>query len=151
MIWTPHITVAAVIENDGRYLLVEEQSGEQLVYNQPAGHVEPGESVIDAVVRETREETAWGFRPTALLGVYRWVHPAHDTTYLRFCFTGECFDHDPAQPLDAGIARTWWLSRPEIMEVSGQLRSPLVLRCIDDYVSGRRYPLDVYADVHNAV
>ncbi|MEK7321641.1 MAG: NUDIX hydrolase [Pseudomonadota bacterium] len=151
MIWTPHVTVAAVIENEGRYLLVEEFSGDRMVYNQPAGHVEAGESILDAVVRETREETGWGFRPTALLGIYRWVHPANGDTYLRFCFTGECFDHDPAQPLDSGIVRTWWLTRPEMLEVSGQLRSPLVLRCVDDYLTGRRYPLDLYTDVPNAV
>lgn len=149
MIWTPHVTVAAVIEDAGRYLLVEEQGG-GVVYNQPAGHVEPGEGLIEAVIRETREETAWGFRPTALVGVYRWVHPDSDTTYLRFCFTGECYDHDPHRQLDTGIIRTWWLSREELDEIAGRLRSPLVTRCIDDYRLGRRYPLELYADVLSA-
>ena len=150
MIWTPHVTVAAVVEQDGRYLLVEEQSGERLVYNQPAGHVEAGESLVDAVIRETREETAWGFRPTALVGVYRWVHPDSDITYLRFCFAGEAHDHDPGQALDTGIVRTWWLTRNEMAEIGGQLRSPLVMRCEDDYLDGRRYPLELCADVSNA-
>lgn len=150
MIWTPHITVAAVIEDAGRYLLVEEQGGGGVVYNQPAGHIEPGEGLIEAVIRETREETAWGFRPTALVGVYRWVHPDSDTTYLRFCFAGECYDHDPHRQLDTGIIRTWWLSREELDEIAGRLRSPLVTRCIDDYRLGRRYPLELYADVLSA-
>lgn len=144
---SPHVTVAAVVERDGRYLLVEEHSPSGVVYNQPAGHVEPGEGLIDAVIRETREETAWRFKPTALLGIYRWVAPASGDTYLRFCFTGDCIDHDPTQPLDTGIIRTWWLTRAEIDEIASQLRSPLVTRCIDDYRSGRRYPLTLYADV----
>lgn len=144
---SPHVTVAAVVERDGRYLLVEEHSPSGVVYNQPAGHVEPDEGLIEAVIRETCEETAWRFEPTALLGVYRWVSPTSGDTYLRFCFTGDCIDHDPTQPLDTGIIRTWWLTRSEIDEIAGQLRSPLVTRCIDDYRSGRRYPLALYADV----
>lgn len=147
MIWSPHVTVAAVVEQDGHYLLVEEHSTAGVIYNQPAGHVEPGEGLVDAVIRETREETAWRFQPTALVGVYRWVRPATDDTYLRFCFTGDCIDHDPMQSLDTGIIRTWWLTRSEIDEIAHQLRSPLVTRCIDDYRSGRRYPLELYADV----
>lgn len=149
MIWTPHVTVAAVIENNGRYLLVEELSGERTVYNQPAGHVESGESLMDAVIRETREESAWGFRPTALVGIYRWVHPGNDITYLRFCFTGEVHDHDPGQALDEGIIGIRWLTGPEIGGIAAQLRSPLVMRCIDDYIAGRRYPLELCADVPN--
>lgn len=151
MIWTPHVTVAAVVEQDGRYLLVEEHGTTGVVYNQPAGHVEPGESLIEAAIRETREETAWHFQPTALVGVYRWVQPSTDVTYLRFCFTGDCTDHDPVQPLDTGIIRTWWLTRPEIDEIADQLRSPLVARCVDDYRSGRRYPLELCADVASTI
>lgn len=146
---TLRVTVAAIVENDGHYLLVEETSSSGVVYNQPAGHVEPGESIVDAVIREMREETAWGFRPTALTGVYRWVNPGNEITYLRFCFTGEIHDHDPDQTLDAGIIRTCWLTRQEIDEVTEQLRSPLVSRCIDDYLGGRRYPLDLFTDVPN--
>lgn len=149
MIWSPHVTVAAIVERDGRFLLVEETSSAGVVYNQPAGHLEPRESLIEAVIREMREETAWGFRPSAVVGIYRWVHPDNDITYLRFCFTGQAYDHDPEQGLDAGIIRTWWLSRGEIDEVAGQLRSPLVSRCIDDYLSGRRFSLDLCTDVSN--
>jgi 8-oxo-dGTP pyrophosphatase MutT (NUDIX family) len=141
-----HITVAAVIEQEGRYLLVEEISGGRTVYNQPAGHVEPRESLLDAVVRETREETAWRFQPTALCGIYQWTSPENRITYLRFCFTGTCHDHDPHQALDTGIIRTWWLTRDDIAARSPQHRSPLVLRCIDDYRSGKRYPLELYTD-----
>ncbi len=142
----PRITVAAVIEQDGRFLLVEEQSGERTVYNQPAGHLETGESLLEAAVRETREESAWRFQPTALVGVYHWLSPENGVTYLRFCFTGECLDHDPQQALDSGIIRTWWLTRDELLERSAQHRSPLVLRCIDDYRAGKRYPLTLYTN-----
>jgi phosphatase NudJ len=142
----PRITVAAVIEQEGRFLLVEERSGEEIVYNQPAGHLEIGESLIDAVVRETQEETAWRFQPSAFLGVYHWFSPKNQATYLRFCFTGECLAHDPDQALDNGIIRTWWLTRDEVIAHTAQLRSPLVLRCIDDYLVGKRYPLALYSD-----
>lgn len=142
-----HITVAAVIEREGRYLLVEEQSGERIVYNQPAGHLESGETLLEAVTRETREETAWHFRPTALLGIYRWTSLENNLTYLRFCFTGECLEHDPHQPLDTGILRTWWLTREEVIASAPKHRSPLVLRCIDDYRTGKRYPLTIYTDI----
>ena len=141
-----HITVAAVIEQEGRFLLVEELSGGRAVYNQPAGHVEPRENLLDAVVRETREETAWHFQPTALCGIYQWTSPENQITYLRFCFTGICHDHDPRQALDTGIIRTWWLTRDDVVARSPQHRSPLVLRCIDDYRSGKRYPLELYTD-----
>lgn len=146
----PHITVAAVIERAGRYLLVEELSDGRIVFNQPAGHLETGESLLESVIRETWEETAWRFRPTALLGVYRWASPANRVTYLRFCFTGECGDHDPHHPLDTGIIRSWWLTYDEVMVRAPQLRSPLVLRCIEDYRAGKRYPLAMYSDVPTA-
>ena len=142
-----HITVAAVIEREGRYLLVEERSGGRIVYNQPAGHVELGESLLEAVIRETWEETAWRFQPQALSGVYQWTSPENHNTYLRFCFTGLCQDHDPHQALDTGIIRTWWLTRDDILARTEQHRSPLVLHCIDDYQAGKRYPLELYTDV----
>ncbi|MEJ2553287.1 MAG: NUDIX hydrolase [Gammaproteobacteria bacterium] len=142
-----HITVAALIEREGRYLLVEERSGGRIVYNQPAGHVEMGEDLLEAVVRETWEETAWRFQPQALSGVYHWTNPENRNTYLRFCFTGSCHDHDPHQALDTGIIGTWWLTRDDLVARAGQQRSPMVLRCIDDYQAGKRYPLELYTDV----
>ena len=143
----PHITVAAVIEQEGRFLLVEEQSGGRTVYNQPAGHLEWGEGLLEAVIRETWEETAWRFQPTALSGIYSWTNPENQISYLRFCFIGHCHDHDPHQALDTGIIRTWWLTREDILARARQHRSPLVLRCIDDYQAGKRYPLDLYTDI----
>ncbi len=148
MIWKPHVTVAAVIEREGRFLMVEEKSAGQLVYNQPAGHLDEGEGLITAAIRETREETAWGFTPTALVGLYRWQHPQKNSTYLRACFTGTCHDHDPRLKLDKGIVRALWMSRTELMAHTDRLRSPLVMRCIDDYLAGKRYPLDIINDPH---
>jgi len=145
-----HITVAAAIEKDGHFLLVEERSDDEIVFNQPAGHLEAGESLIEAVVRETQEETAWHFQPTAILGIYHWASPKNQVTYLRFCFTGECLGHDPHQTLDNGIIRAWWLTRNEVIARTPQLRSPLVLRCIDDYLAGKRFPLALYADITSA-
>jgi 8-oxo-dGTP pyrophosphatase MutT (NUDIX family) len=147
MIWRPHVTVAAVIEDHGRFLLVEEHVAGQRVYNQPAGHLEQGESLVDAVVRETLEETAWHFRPVALIGLYRWHHPETDTTYLRVAFSGHGLGFEDGRPLDAGIERTLWMSANEIREQAGKLRSPLVLKSIDDYLAGAAYSLDLLADV----
>ncbi len=141
----PDITVAAVTENDGRFLVVEERINRRLVFNQPAGHVEHGETLIDAVVREVREETAWGFVPQALLGVYVWLNPASGRSYMRFAFTGSVKDHDAQQPLDRGIVTTHWLSREDLREREPRLRSPLVLRCIEDYLGGIRRPLELVA------
>jgi len=148
----PDVTVAAVAENAGRFLLVEEHINRRIVFNQPAGHVELGETVIEAVIRETREETAWKLTPEALLGAYLWRNPASGRTTLRFAFVGSVSDYDAAQPLDRGIIRTHWLTRDEIVERESRLRSPLVLRCIDDYLSGRRLPLEAVAciDLHTA-
>jgi 8-oxo-dGTP pyrophosphatase MutT (NUDIX family) len=145
---TPDITVAAVTETDGRFLVVEERINRRLVFNQPAGHVEQGETLIAAVVREVREETAWGFVPQALLGVYLWRNPATGRAYMRFAFTGRVIDHDAAQPLDRGIVRTHWLSRQDLQEREPRLRSPLVLRCIEDYLGGTRLPLEPIATLN---
>jgi len=148
----PDITVAAVTETDGRFLVVEERINRRLVFNQPAGHVEHGETLLDAVVREVREETAWGFQPQALLGVYLWRNPASGRGYMRFAFTGTVADHHAKQPLDRGIVCTHWLSPNDLREREPRLRSPLVLRCIEDYLSGTRLPLDPIAklDIHSA-
>ena len=141
--WKPHVTVAAVVERHSRFLIVEEQDQGKIVYNQPAGHLEPDESLLQAVARETLEETGWHIRPTALVGVYQWTSPGNGVTYLRACFAGECLQHEVDRALDEGILRALWLSREELLALSPQLRSPLVLRCIDDYLAGPGYPLDV--------
>jgi len=138
---SPDITVAAVTESGGRFLLVEERINRRLVFNQPAGHVEHGETLLEAVVREVREETAWRFEPRALIGVYMWRKPGGARSYMRFAFAGTVADHDATQPLDRGIVRTHWLSRGELLEREPQLRSPLVMRCIEDYLAGTRKPL----------
>lgn len=145
MVWKPNVTVAAIVERDGHFLLVEESSGGRLVLNQPAGHLEEGESLLDAVRRETQEETAWTFHPDALLGIYRWRR-SDDVTYLRFAFVGRVDRHDPDQPLDRGIARALWLTAEELRAQHERHRSPQVQRCIDDFLAGRRYPLDLLRD-----
>jgi 8-oxo-dGTP pyrophosphatase MutT (NUDIX family) len=137
----PEITVAAVTETDGRFLVVEERIDHRLVINQPAGHVEPGETLLEAIVREMREETAWLFTAKELVGVYLWRHPDTGSTTKRFTFTGAVTDHRPNQALDDGIIATHWLTQAELQEREPQLRSPLVLRCIEDYLAGRRQPL----------
>ncbi|HEY8508794.1 MAG TPA: NUDIX hydrolase [Steroidobacteraceae bacterium] len=145
MPWKPDVTVAAVVESGDRFLLVEERISNRLVFNQPAGHVEQGETLIEAVIREVREETAWRFEPKALLGVYQWHRPASSRSTLRFAFIGTVSDHDPAQPLDRGIVRTHWLTHAELLARESRMRSPLVLRCVDDYRAGKRFSLDAVA------
>jgi 8-oxo-dGTP pyrophosphatase MutT (NUDIX family) len=147
MVWKPHVTVAAIIENDGRFLMVEELADSRLVINQPAGHLEPGESLVDAVIRETLEETGRDFSPTAVTGIYRWHSPVNDTTYLRVCFHGECTGYDASRPLDAGIQRALWLSVDDLKNRSADLRSPLVLSCIEDFRAGQRFPLDLLREI----
>jgi len=138
-----HLTVAAIIEDRNRFLMVEETVQDELVINQPAGHVEPGETLQEAVSRETLEETAWHFSPETLVGLYLWEHPDSGERFLRAVFVGKHFDHEPKQPLDTGIERALWLSREELQRRGPQLRSPMVLRSIDDYLAGKRYPLEV--------
>ncbi len=147
MVWKPHVTVASVIEQDGRFLMVEERAGGKLVLNQPAGHLEPGESLVDAAVRETREETAWMFQPESVIGVYRWYHAAKRATFLRVCFAGSALSHDSSQPLDDGIERAVWMSLSEVRDAAARLRSPMVLRNIEDYLAGHRYPVEIVQDV----
>lgn len=143
MIWTPHVTVAAVIEQDGRFLLVEEETDEGLRFNQPAGHWEQNETLLEGVVREALEETAYQFRPEYLLGIYSWGHPRKDIHYLRFAFVGKVEGHDPARKLDDGIVRAVWLTPDEIRASRERHRSPLIAQCVEDYLAGRRFPLDV--------
>jgi 8-oxo-dGTP pyrophosphatase MutT (NUDIX family) len=146
MVWKPDVTVACVVERDGRFLLVEEETGDGLRLNQPAGHLEPNESIVDAVVRETLEETAYDFAPNQLTGIYRWTTSAGSLSYLRFTFSGQLGKHYPERPLDTGILRTLWLSRDEILASSDRHRSPLVVRCVEDYLAGRRYAIDALID-----
>ncbi len=143
MVWKPDVTVAAVTERDGQFLLVEERASGRIVINQPAGHLEPGETFLDAVVRETLEETGWSFRPEAVIGVYMWQPEHLSRTFLRVAFSGVLEAHHPERPLDHGIVRTRWCVRDQLIAQQTKLRSPLVLRCIDDYLAGARYPLEL--------
>ncbi len=141
--WKPNVTVAAVVERAGAFLLVEEQTSAGIRYNQPAGHLEAGESLIDAVIRETLEESARDFKPEALLGVYQYHQPDSGVTYLRFAFTGTLSEPHADRPLDSGILRALWMPLAEIRACSEQHRSPLLIRCIDDYLGGQRHPLQL--------
>jgi 8-oxo-dGTP pyrophosphatase MutT (NUDIX family) len=145
-VWKPAVTVAAIIERDGCFLLVEEETSDGLCFNQPAGHLEPNESLQQAVVRETLEETAHDFAPTALIGMYlsRYTSARNglEVTYLRFAFTGE-LGAARDQALDEGILRTVWMSYDEIAACRNKHRSPLVMQCVDDYRAGKRAPLSL--------
>lgn len=141
--WKPSATVAAVIEQDGKFLLVEEHTPEGLRLNNPAGHLDPGESPAQGCARETLEETAYTFTPTALVGIYlsRFQRQQEDITYLRFAFCGTLGEFDARRTLDAGIVRTLWLSADEVRSSAARHRSPLLLQCMEDYLRGQRYPL----------
>jgi 8-oxo-dGTP pyrophosphatase MutT (NUDIX family) len=140
--WKPSTTVAAVIERHGRFLLVEERIEGRLVLNQPAGHLDPHESLVAACRREVLEETAHRFEPTALVGIYRWHYPAKDVTFLRFCFRGR-IEGTEARGLDKEIIRLHWLARDELFARRPEHRSPLVQRCVDDYIAGRAFSLEI--------
>jgi len=140
-VWKPSVTVAAVIERDGKFLLVEELIDGKRVINQPAGHLDPGESLAAACAREVLEETAHRFEPTGLIGVYRWYYEPKDVTFLRFCFRGTLLGEEN-RPLDKEIIRLLWLT-PDEVKASAAARSPLVYRCVQDYLAGRNYPLDL--------
>ncbi|MDP3514754.1 MAG: NUDIX hydrolase [Sulfuritalea sp.] len=142
-IWKPNVTVAALIEREGRFLLVEEETDDGLRFNQPAGHLDEGESLATACAREALEETAWGFTPTSLVGIYQWPRPQGDVTYLRFAFAGELGAHEAGRTLDTGILRAVWMKPDEIRATTDRHRSPLVAQCVDDYLAGRRFPLDL--------
>jgi 8-oxo-dGTP pyrophosphatase MutT (NUDIX family) len=141
----PEVTVAAIVQQDGRFLIVEERIAGRLVLNQPAGHLEDSETLVEAAVREAREETAWRFKPEAMVGTYLWRNPETGRSYLRFAFCGSVDDHRPTQPLDTGIVRAVWLTHEQLLAQPHRLRSPLVLRCIDDYLRGNRQPLESVA------
>ena len=142
-VWKPSVTVAAVIERAGAFLLVEEEVRGRIVFNQPAGHWERGETLPEACARETLEETAHRFRPDELVGIYRWRFTEADITFLRFAFCGEVAGEEPGRALDREIRRAVWMTVEEIRAVRGRHRSPLVLACIEDYLAGRRYPLEL--------
>lgn len=148
MVWKPRVTVAAIAEQQGQFLMVEERVRGAVRFNQPAGHLEDAESLLDAVVRECLEETAWHFQPQALVGFYRWRQPDNGETYLRATFCGECFNQDKQRTLDKEIIAAHWLSADEIRSREQQLRSPLVQQSIDDYISGKRYPLNLLVDLN---
>lgn len=146
-VWKPHVTVAAVVEREGRFLMVEETAEGRRVLNQPAGHLEPGESLLEAMVRETREETGWDVEGIALIGIYRWAHPNHSMTFLRVTFAARALAHNPYRSLDEGIHCTRWLTCDELAAATERLRSPLVLESTTDYLAGRRYPLELLRDL----
>jgi 8-oxo-dGTP pyrophosphatase MutT (NUDIX family) len=146
-LWKPNTVVAAIIERDGRFLFVEEIDNGRTVYNQPAGHLDPGETLYQAVQRETREEAAWDIAPEGLVGIYLMAPPETATTYLRFCFHARALTHYPTQALDKEIIRTVWMTRDELVAAHAKHRSPLVLRCVDDYLAGNRYPLTLINDL----
>lgn len=141
MTWRPDLTVAVIVQRDDRFLVVEERIGSSIVLNQPAGHVEDGETIVDAAIRETLEETAWQFVPQHLLGIYLWRNPDNHRTVLRVALCGEVHTHDATRRLDHGILGTHWLSRAALSAQPARLRSPLVLRCIDDHLAGHRHEL----------
>jgi 8-oxo-dGTP pyrophosphatase MutT (NUDIX family) len=152
MVWKPDVTVAAVIERDGKFLLVEERAGGRVVLNQPAGHLEHSETLQQAVARETLEETGWTFVPREIVGIYLWQPPLQlSKTFLRVAFCGQLEGHDPSRPLDHGILRTRWLDREQLTATVARHRSPLVARCIDDYLSGARYPLELLTHLMRSV
>ena len=147
--WKPNVTVAAIIEKDGRFLLVEEQTSNGLMLNTPAGHLDAGESPAEGCAREALEETAHHFTPTALIGVYmaRSRSASQDTTYMRFAFCGGLGEREPGRALDHGIVRTLWMTPEEIEASAARHRSPLLLQCVQDYLAGQRHPLSlVYVD-----
>jgi len=143
MSWTPHATVATVVEKDGRYLIVEEASNGRQVLNQPAGHVEDGEFIVAAARRETLEETGWEIEPTHLIGIYTYKAPHSKVTYYRFCYAAKALQHHPDLPLDDDIDQVHWFTLDEITSRTDVLRSPLVLKCIEDYLAGQKFPLDL--------
>ncbi len=152
MVWKPHVTVAAVIEKNNSFLLVEEHTNNGIAFNQPAGHLENGESIITAVSREVNEETAWQFEAESIIAIQLWRKTSDYPSFLRVCFAGKVHSHNPEQKLDDDIIATHWLTRDQIFDKQSQLRSPLVLKTIDVYLKGQRYPLsllETYLDIEH--
>lgn len=143
MSWAPHVTVATIVERDGRFLLVYEEADGKQVYNQPAGHLDPNETLQEAAIRETLEETAWHVTLTGVVGVNLYEAPSNGVTYLRTTFIAEALNQDTERSLDTGIIEAVWLTYEEILERRAQLRSPMTLQIIDEYRAGRRFPMDV--------
>lgn len=141
--WQPDVTVATVVVRDGRLLLVEERAHGRLVLNQPAGHLEPDETLLEAALRETREETGWDVRLTAFVGAYQWKADESGRHYLRFAFAAEPLRHDAERALDEGIVQTHWFTPAELQQAHTRHRSPLVWKVVEDFLGGRRYPLDM--------
>jgi 8-oxo-dGTP pyrophosphatase MutT (NUDIX family) len=145
--WKPNVTVAAVIERDGRFLMVEEHTPDGLRFNQPAGHLERGESLLEATVREVLEEAAYRFVPEYLVGIYQWTRPQGDITYLRFAYGGRIEGEVPGRALDEGIVRAVWMTIDELRATVARHRSPLILRCIEDWLAGPQHALSLVRDV----
>lgn len=159
MTWYPHKTVAVIVEQDmrqtisgddmRRFLMVEEHSDGRIVFNQPAGHLEPGETLADAAVRETLEETAWHVKLTGFVGLYQYTSPDTGECYIRTCFSGKAQTHDSHRTLDADIIRTHWFTLDELRQRKAQLRSPAVLRVLEDYLAGQCLPLTAVIDLNH--
>ena len=143
MKWEPHVTVATIAEQNGRFLLVREKIHGHEVYNQPAGHWEQGETLTEAAIRETLEETGWHFEAKGIVGIYQWSVPGNPLTFFRVCYHGEATRHEPDRELDTGILAAEWLTAEELARYPDKLRSPMVMQCIDDYLTGKRYPLEL--------
>ncbi|MCB1583512.1 MAG: NUDIX hydrolase [Marinicella sp.] len=143
--WLPRVTVATIVEDDGKFLMVEEDIYGEKILNQPAGHLEPGESLVEAAIRETLEETGWLVEISHLIEFSQWTSPNSNNHYLRSCFAGKTVHFDPKQTLDDGIIRAIWMSRDEVAQNAHRLRSPLVLHHIDHHINGKRTNTDVFS------
>lgn len=143
MCWKPHVTVASIVEQDGRFLMVEETVRGKTLINQPAGHLEEGESLVEAAIRETEEETGWRVHPTEVVGIYQWRDPDLDDSVMRICFAARPEGEIENATLDDGIIRPLWMSPDELQRLNGRLRSPLVLESLNDYLAGKRTALDL--------